>query len=78
VAILVRSVKRAVEETGLTSLVAGGGVAANSLLREKLAGMEGLSVTFPPLELCGDNAAMVAGLGYQFVVHNTLFKIFLN
>jgi N6-L-threonylcarbamoyladenine synthase len=78
VAILVRSVKRAVEETGLTSLVAGGGVAANSLLRQKLAGMEGLSVTFPPLELCGDNAAMVAGLGYQYVVHNTLCASFLN
>jgi len=49
-------------------LVIGGGVAANNRLREKfyeVAQDEGLNCYFPPTELCMDNAAMVAGLGYQ-------------
>lgn len=49
-------------------LVVGGGVVANKRLREKFsqaAEEEGLSCYFPPKELCLDNAAMVAGLGYR-------------
>jgi len=50
------------------TLVVGGGVAANSALRENLyacAKEEGVTVHFPSKALCMDNAAMVAGLGYQ-------------
>ena len=49
-------------------LVFGGGVIANSRLREKFkaAGAEkGIDCYFPSKTLCMDNAAMVAGLGYQ-------------
>lgn len=49
-------------------LVIGGGVAANSRLREKFlsqADNAKLKVYFPQPKLCMDNAAMVAGLGYQ-------------
>jgi len=45
-----------------------GGVAANSRLRERIraeASREGVAVHLPPLELCGDNAAMVAAAGYR-------------
>ena len=65
--ILLRALLNAAEDTGLTTIVAGGGVAANSLLREKLAGQKHLKCVFPPLELCGDNAAMVAGIGYHYL-----------
>ena len=65
--ILLRSLFRAVEDTGLTTIVAGGGVAANSCLRAALAQRQDLRCIFPPLELCGDNGAMVAGLGYQYL-----------
>ncbi|GHV82131.1 tRNA N6-adenosine threonylcarbamoyltransferase [Spirochaetia bacterium] len=65
--ILLRSLFRAAEDTGLTTIVAGGGVAANSLLRSRLAERTGLRCVFPPLELCGDNGAMIAGLGYQYL-----------
>ena len=67
VEILLRSLIRAAEDTGLTTIVAGGGVAANSLLRAKLADYQNLRCIFPPLELCGDNGAMIAGLGYQYI-----------
>jgi N6-L-threonylcarbamoyladenine synthase len=50
------------------TLLVGGGVAANNTLRQKLcasAKREGVAVHFPSKALCMDNAAMVAGLGYQ-------------
>jgi N6-L-threonylcarbamoyladenine synthase len=49
------------------SLAVGGGVAANSLLREMFASRateEGIELYFPPREFCMDNAAMVAGMGH--------------
>ena len=49
-------------------LAVGGGVAANNRLRERFyseGGRNGLDIYFPSKELCMDNAAMVAGLGYQ-------------
>ena len=58
---------RAVEDTGLTTIVAGGGVAANSRLRAMLAEHTELHCIFPPLKLCGDNGAMIAGVAYHFL-----------
>ena len=73
--ILLRSLFRAVEDTGLTTIVAGGGVAANSYLRSSLVERTApsadekhkLRCIFPPLELCGDNGAMIAGLAYCYL-----------
>ncbi|MEC4985701.1 MAG: tRNA (adenosine(37)-N6)-threonylcarbamoyltransferase complex transferase subunit TsaD [Oscillatoria sp. PMC 1068.18] len=48
---------------GLKTIVVGGGVAANSALRQHLhaaAANHDLRVFFPPLQLCTDNAAMIA------------------
>jgi N6-L-threonylcarbamoyladenine synthase len=49
-------------------LVIGGGVAANRYLRDKFyqrAAGHKIELHFPPKGLCMDNAAMVAGLGFQ-------------
>jgi len=49
-------------------LVVGGGVVANNRLREKFysaAKNDGLQCYFPAKDLCTDNAAMIAGFGYQ-------------
>jgi N6-L-threonylcarbamoyladenine synthase len=56
---LVARVERAVEQTGLERIAIGGGVAANRLLRERIAGL-GLRAKIPPPSLCTDNAAMIA------------------
>jgi len=64
---LLRALFNAAEDTGLTTIVAGGGVAANSYLRYRLLQQTHLKCVFPPLELCGDNAAMIAGIGYQYL-----------
>ena len=55
---LLSRVERAVGSAGFPSLAIGGGVAANTLLRER-AGRLGVSVKIPPPSLCTDNAAMI-------------------
>ncbi|MDR1898742.1 MAG: tRNA (adenosine(37)-N6)-threonylcarbamoyltransferase complex transferase subunit TsaD [Treponema sp.] len=67
VEILLRSLFRAAEDTGLSTIVAGGGVAANSWLRARLAERRDLRCVFPPPELCGDNGAMIAGIAYRYL-----------
>ncbi|TXT43201.1 MAG: O-sialoglycoprotein endopeptidase [Spirochaetes bacterium] len=57
---------RAVEDTGINRVVAGGGVAANAYLRRVLAAWKDVDIRFPPLSLCGDNGAMVAGIAYRY------------
>jgi N6-L-threonylcarbamoyladenine synthase len=67
VQILLRALLNAAEDTGITTIVAGGGVAANSYLRSCLAEQSHLDCIFPPQDLCGDNAAMIAGIGYHYL-----------
>jgi N6-L-threonylcarbamoyladenine synthase len=52
--------RAALEREGLSRLAIGGGVAANSELRAAVREL-GVPVWVPPLELCTDNAAMIAG-----------------
>jgi len=76
--ILVDRLLKAARHTGLATIVAGGGVAANSYLRRRLAGERGLRVIFPSLKLCTDNAAMVAGLGYRLLCSGRRDELALN
>lgn len=46
------------------SVVIAGGVAANGELREQLAQRLLIPIDYPPMELCTDNAAMIATLAY--------------
>ncbi len=61
----------ACRENGITEVLLGGGVAANSRLRqltEQRCSAAGIRLTVPPLPLCTDNGAMVAALGAQLVM----------
>ncbi|PZS14235.1 MAG: tRNA (adenosine(37)-N6)-threonylcarbamoyltransferase complex transferase subunit TsaD [Solirubrobacterales bacterium] len=55
-------VERALSGTGTDRLAVGGGVAANTALRERLTRL-GVELNVPPRELCTDNAAMIASAG---------------
>ncbi|MGP5727119.1 tRNA (adenosine(37)-N6)-threonylcarbamoyltransferase complex transferase subunit TsaD [Arthrobacter rhombi] len=58
-------------EHGLDNLLLGGGVAANSRLRELLAARctsAGITLRVPRIGLCTDNGAMVAALASQLVM----------
>ena len=59
---------RAMEKYNIKTLVIGGGVSANSRFREMVSEksrLKNFKAYFPPMELCSDNAAMIAGLGYR-------------
>ncbi len=59
---------RACREAGIIHLAVGGGVVANSLLRQRLVeecGKMGIQPYIPPMRLCTDNGAMVGGLGHH-------------
>lgn len=59
-------VQEAADKLKIRRLVCGGGVVANSYLRRRLKDQEkqGLKVLIAPKVYTGDNAAMVAGLGF--------------
>lgn len=48
------------------SVVIAGGVAANNELRKQLQERIPLSIEYAPMQLCTDNAAMIASLGYYY------------
>jgi len=59
---------KALDKYKIKTLVVGGGVSANSRFRDKVnkaALYRKFKLYFPVLSLCSDNAAMVAGLGFQ-------------
>ncbi len=59
---------RAIEQTGLSTLVLAGGVSANAELRETLSRMAretGCLIFYPEAEFCTDNGAMIACAGLQ-------------
>ena len=65
---LVIKCRRALEQSGLRCLVIAGGVGANRRLRaaaNALGRKLGVAVSYPRIELCTDNAAMVAYAGGQ-------------
>lgn len=65
--VLVTKARRAAQVTGAKGIVLGGGVAANSLLREELLGAcakDGVRGFLPSRSMCTDNAAMIAAAGW--------------
>ncbi|MFC2076393.1 tRNA (adenosine(37)-N6)-threonylcarbamoyltransferase complex transferase subunit TsaD [candidate division KSB1 bacterium] len=68
VEVLVEKTLDALLKYDVKSVLLAGGVAANSGLRRALGARlqeRGRKFYYPPLELCTDNAAMVAALGYH-------------
>ena len=52
------------------SVVIAGGVAANQRLRKEIADKLPAQLHYAPIDLCTDNGAMVAALGYQLARAN--------
>lgn len=69
--VLTAKAVRACADTGVQTLLLGGGVAANSRLRELAAERcadAGIELRVPKFKLCTDNGVMIAALGAQ-VIH---------
>lgn len=66
--VLVTKARAAAKGVGATSIVLGGGVAANSLLREEILDgcvKDGIQGFLPSRAMCTDNAAMIAAAGWH-------------
>jgi len=61
---LVDKTRQAYDDFQPASVVIAGGVAANQELRHQLSAALPLSIDYAPIQLCTDNAAMIAALGY--------------
>jgi N6-L-threonylcarbamoyladenine synthase len=71
--ILLKKVKKAIQQTGVRRICIAGGVSANSGLRKALqeAGSKhGWKTYIPPFEYCTDNAAMIAITAYYKYLAN--------
>ena len=81
VAEIVNKTKKALEQENIKNLIVAGGVAANKGLREeitKLCEELSVSLSFPPMKYCTDNAAMIAAAGYFAMLDGRKADLSLN
>ena len=64
--ILINKSLRALENENIYTLVLGGGVSANSRLRQKLSAYKNIDLRIPPTIKSTDNGMMVAYLAHKF------------
>lgn len=66
------------EKHGATHLVVAGGVAANQMIRQRLAALankEGFAFVAPPLRYCTDNGAMIALAGAEHLIRGQISQL---
>ncbi len=81
VEVLVEKTIRAAEKYRVKSVLLAGGVAANQKLRELMtikAEESNYDLYYPALNLCTDNAAMIAGLAYHDYINSSFAPLNLN
>lgn len=79
--ILIKKLKKAVQQTGIQQVCIAGGVSANIGLRKALqeAGQKhGWQTFIPPFEYCTDNAAMIAITAYYKYLHDDFIALDAN
>ncbi|MCX5669130.1 MAG: tRNA (adenosine(37)-N6)-threonylcarbamoyltransferase complex transferase subunit TsaD [Candidatus Omnitrophica bacterium] len=79
--VLVKKSLLACKRKNVRNLLIGGGVAANSCLRQKFmasAKAAGINCFFPNIDLCMDNAAMIAGFGGCLYKRGARSDLYLN
>lgn len=78
---LITNTKKAIKELNINKVALAGGVSANSYIRQRydeLGKKLNLSIYYPDLVLCTDNAAMIASAGYYNYINGNTSDLTLN
>jgi N6-L-threonylcarbamoyladenine synthase len=62
--VLIKKLKKAIAEYGVSQMIVGGGVAANSYLRERFEKELGVEIFLPGHDMATDNSLMIGIAGY--------------
>lgn len=81
--VLLKKTTRAIDQYGIQTLIIGGGVSANTYIRESFtnffnANYPDLAMYFPPHHLSTDNSVMIALAGHAHVAHELTSEDFAN
>lgn len=78
--ILIENTLKAAEKLGIKDIALAGGVSANSHIRSEFLKLEnnGYKIYYPELQLCTDNAAMIASAGYYNYLNGKTSDMYLN
>ena len=77
---LIENTLKALKSINLKTIALGGGVSANSYIREEFLKLEkdGIKIFTPDIKLCTDNPAMIACAGYYNYIAGNTNKLDLN
>ncbi len=78
---LAKKTMKALEDYNIDNLIVAGGVAANNGLRTELTNLckeKNINLSIPPIEVCTDNAAMIAAAGYFAYLNKEQADLTLN
>ena len=67
-----------INETKIKNITISGGVASNKYLRTKISQLEydhQISIFYPPIKYCTDNAAMIGIAGYQKYINGNFSNL---